>query len=183
MLRFISTCNCTIFHKPISIHLMLRFIIWITKSFINTKIFQYISCYGLSITFSLDYKIIKLFQYISCYGLSPTETEKDSEKGTFQYISCYGLSCQQSGSNPYDTNFNTSHVTVYRNSPQFASKPCRISIHLMLRFINFTIIIPIYFFIISIHLMLRFIQLEQSQRHLLQIISIHLMLRFIIAQM
>ena len=114
MLRFIRGFSApNLARWTISIHLMLRFIIWITKSFINTKIFQYISCYGLSITFSLDYKIIKLFQYISCYGLSRFFLFIVLTLTKFQYISCYGLSADAPVDSPADF----------------------ISIHLMLRFI------------------------------------------------
>ena len=76
----------------------------------------------------------------------------------FQYIPCYGLSRLQ-------------RLSINRD--------CKISIHPMLRFINFTIIIPIYFFIISIHPMLRFITVKAICWSIHTDISIHPMLRFI----
>ena len=56
--------------KIISIHLMLRFI---TSGYIGIKrqdLFQYISCYGLSMTADYLDSLDLRFQYISCYGLS-----------------------------------------------------------------------------------------------------------------
>ena len=54
----------------ISIHLMLRFIRYTGFPFPSLRIFQYISCYGLSyLKIGVCTKIV-LFQYISCYGLS-----------------------------------------------------------------------------------------------------------------
>ena len=54
-----------------------------------------------------------LFQYISCYGLSILSVFDDKVDNRFQYISCYGLSARTSPKCPGDVDFNTSHVTVY----------------------------------------------------------------------
>ena len=56
-----------------------------------------------------------LFQYISCYGLSILSVFDDKVDNRFQYISCYGLSARTSPKCPGDVDFNTSHVTVYHN--------------------------------------------------------------------
>ena len=98
------------------------------------NVFQYISCYCLSLKFpTLPYSEIK-FQYISCYCLSwlprairsgvpnfntshvtvyPGKPVSKDGKNTFQYISCYCLSHHQLNSALIILNFNTSHVTVY----------------------------------------------------------------------
>ena len=99
--------------RQVSIHLMLLFIcmpppeMYRKRSF-NTShvtlylfenqymqsifLFQYISCYSLSVQQQHIPDKEKSFQYISCYSLS---TGKPFEKGnriSFQYISCYSLS-------------------------------------------------------------------------------------------
>ena len=89
---FLFTASCTII---ISIHLMLRFIIYPDGEKVNISEFQYISCYGLSELNQNTYEEIKEFQYISCYGLSNMDPWM-----LFQYC-----------------DFNTSHVTVYRFRP------------------------------------------------------------------
>ena len=141
--------------------------------------FQYISCYGLSLSIARHIVGRNTFQYISCYGLSDGDMYNDDAVHKFQYISCYGLSFFFSLIRFTLVNFNTSHVTVYRNlSPPSQVQPCNfntshvtvyplicsilssgnfISIHLMLRFISFALLHPHDSFYISIHLMLRFI--------------------------
>ena len=54
--------------------------------------------------------------------------------------------------------FNTSHVTVYRPPPRQPLQYRAISIHLMLLFINGTMILGYSHLLISIHLMLLFIR-------------------------
>ena len=141
--------------------------------------FQYISCYGLSLSIARHIVGRNTFQYISCYVLSDGDMYNDDAVHKFQYISCYGLSFFFSLIRFTLVNFNTSHVTVYRNlSPPSQVQPCNfntshvtvyplicsilssgnfISIHLMLRFISFALLHPHDSFYISIHLMLRFI--------------------------
>ena len=53
--------------------------------------------------------------------------------------------------------FNTSHVTVYRPPPRQPLQYRAISLHLMLLFINGTMILGYSHLLISIHLMLLFI--------------------------
>ena len=54
--------------------------------------------------------------------------------------------------------FNTSHVTVYRPPPRQPLQYRAISLHLMLLFINGTMILGYSHLLISIHLMLLFIR-------------------------
>ena len=53
------------------------------------------------------------FQYISCYCLSMQEGITGHDARGFQYISCYCLSSLLHTGEKKNTNFNTSHVTVY----------------------------------------------------------------------
>ena len=103
-------------------------------------------------------EVLVPFQYISCYGLSLNAMALAKKRNIFQYISCYGLSGPRNPELEENQNFNTSHVTVYRDSQTQKYSWEIISIHLMLRFIYVTfpdrkLCVPI-----SIHLMLRFIQ-------------------------
>ena len=41
---------------------------------------------------------------------------RQCQKGLFQYISCYCLSIKQTALNTWENHFNTSHVTVYRQT-------------------------------------------------------------------
>ena len=116
MLRFIITIMRHFNQSAkISIHLMLRFIIFLEPQPEGMPLFQYISCYGLSSSRKTNCDSFLKFQYISCYGLSrhnqswfkmvgisihlmlrfisiPNGNNKIGK--VFQYISCYGLSCQ-----------------------------------------------------------------------------------------
>ena len=56
-----------------------------------------------------------LFQYISCYCLSMIGLAKGDDHPVFQYISCYCLSDSHCMSLETQWYFNTSHVTVYHN--------------------------------------------------------------------
>ena len=55
-----------------------------------------------------------IFQYISCYCLSRLSRSGVSQSKIFQYISCYCLSIAFPVPHLACTDFNTSHVTVYR---------------------------------------------------------------------
>ena len=55
-----------------------------------------------------------LFQYISCYCLSMIGLAKGDDHPVFQYISCYCLSASTASASTISSNFNTSHVTVYQ---------------------------------------------------------------------
>ena len=121
-----------------------------------------------------------LFQYISCYCLSMIGLAKGDDHPVFQYISCYCLSVFLISLQKAVIHFNTSHVTVYHTPIIVLGSSTFISIHLMLLFI-FQIVVAqhreAYFntshvtvyqilvmhhafsFLISIHLMLLFIRM------------------------
>ena len=80
----------------------------------HERIFQYISCYCLSLPFLCICRILFQFQYISCYCLSSTV----SPLLVPQFY------------------FNTSHVTVYHKYHFACYSIFYISIHLMLLFIK-----------------------------------------------
>ena len=98
----------------VSIHLMLLFIQCVDAIKGGNYEFQYISCYSLSQTQSVDKDHRVPFQYISCYSLSYMSGQDGYVITMFQYISCYSLSCY--------THRKVSRVCV--------------SIHLMLLFIG-----------------------------------------------
>ena len=75
--------------------------------------------------------------------------------------------------------FNTSHVVIYLSAFRSASIEGRVSIHLMLLFINTESGVISLFNKVSIHLMLLFIQKEMTTRFDGINVSIHLMLLFI----
>ena len=180
MLRFICVIAVIInLCSDISIHLMLRFIPDGYGIHIEAKIFQYISCYGLSkntdrtltrklnfntshVTVYLDVEFLKYrmqidfnTSHVTVYLSNGSITLAQS--ALFQYISCYGLSALL----------------------QFFFLDFPISIHLMLRFIENGRITNGFNIRISIHLMLRFIIIFGLKFFNPIIISIHLMLRFI----
>ena len=66
----------------------------------------------------------------------------------------------------YDINsdFNTSHVTVYRNYSVLQKRTVYISIHPMLRFICFCLLFWFCLLLISIHPMLRFIIISKDRK-------------------
>ena len=99
------------------------------------RVFQYISCYSLS---KYDFWIARYpakFQYISCYSLSFQRDHLHFQIQRFQYISCYSLSgTTRTEVSPYRS-FNTSHVTLYLYSSPNNVGSSGVSIHLMLLFI------------------------------------------------
>ena len=139
MLRFILLLGFGTLHSQmISIHLMLRFIHNFSSFMRFVLIFQYISCYGLSLPYDHHYSWLfhfntshvtvypdickrrghhRAFQYISCYGLSLVQASVNLYLQLFQYISCYGLSERCIAMLQVLENFNTSHVTVYHEKP------------------------------------------------------------------
>ena len=142
----------------ISIHLMLLFIDVNEILFGPYVLFQYISCYCLSMIGLAKGDDHPVFQYISCYCLSsplasiavckfisihlmllfiPKEKQDNRIEQIFQYISCYCLSDRSESATVSSTD---------------------ISIHLMLLFITANIIQIYIICQISIHLMLLFIQ-------------------------
>ena len=166
--------------RKISIHLMLLFIyiahiICILLSSFNTShvtlyrqtyellktftVFQYISCYSLSLNLTDYHEVWWTFQYISCYSLSGSG-QCGAAAYWFQYISCYSLSHRtvlypiscivsihlmllfifvHNISTSFTFHgFNTSHVTLYQQSTSDSVQKNIVSIHLMLLFIVFT---------------------------------------------
>ena len=161
----------------ISIHLMLLFIGELSAEIAALNIFQYISCYCLSLS-----------------GVLQTDTTDISIHLMLLFIR------NDKASKCCVVHFNTSHVTVYHTFVHFNTPLFVISIHLMLLFIRISAICGCYGYNISIHLMLLFIDTNDpfevgdtifqyiscyclsSQRipvHDILQISIHLMLLFI----
>ena len=137
---------------------MLRFIAITLFDRNVLSIFQYIPCYGLSVSASCSGSASCSFQYIPCYGLSQTGFAKDRSKDDFNtsHVTVYhptekGVICV----NRY---FNTSHVTVYPRKSKEFTRNRSISIHPMLRFIAKGAAVHRPRRIISIHPMLRFIR-------------------------
>ena len=93
---------------------MLQFIRLLSTSPLQQPLFQYISCCSLSGSGSMDTITCVQFQYISCCSLS----EKDRRN-----ISVY-------------TRFNTSHIVVYQKWERLIGEVGKVSIHLMLQFIE-----------------------------------------------
>ena len=56
----------------------------------------------------------KLFQYITCYFLSVFLFQNHGFQELFQYITCYSLSVHTCELLRTETSFNTSHVTLYQ---------------------------------------------------------------------
>ena len=138
---------------------MLRFI---EREYLNIprdQIFQYISCYGLSLCWLVQY----MFRMSISIHLML--------RFIFTAKSCPARL----------SHFNTSHVTVYLRV-RVPSIPVNvISIHLMLRFIKCKLFRTESGNFISIHLMLRFICADDVSLICRYYISIHLMLRFIVS--
>ena len=131
-------------------------------------------------------------------GLLQSNSEPHSP---FQYISCYSLSVTGNTYGAKDVRFNTSHVTLYRKTIQYPQYPfCRfqyiscyslswsitdnkrlkrVSIHLMLLFIEALLKISGLHIAVSIHLMLLFIFCCWFLWLHIKFVSIHLMLLFI----
>ena len=118
----------------ISIHLMLRFIKITEVDSLLFNLFQYISCYGLSLPETTLSSLLQSFQYISCYGLSwmlvfvlamwflisihlmlRFISLCTLHPGSLIGISIHLMLRFINGCYHYETelHFNTSHVTVY----------------------------------------------------------------------
>ena len=91
--------------------------------------------------------IISGFQYIQCYGSSVSFSSVAAIPLEFQYIQCYGSSKMSIDVTESDRDFNTSNVTVHRLISELDSKLIDISIHPMLRFIHGISIHPMLRFI------------------------------------
>ena len=117
----------------ISIHLMLLFICRMVSNldnwiYFNTSHYPYwkITSYYLSLI-SIHLMLLFLLAFFHCF----------SAPSLFQYISCYCLSKDKREPQQVQTDFNTSHVTVYLKINNAFSKFHNISIHLMLLFIAY----------------------------------------------
>ena len=75
-------------------------------------LFQYISCYSLSIKtmVSVGIRKVSIHLMLLFIGLLQSNSEPHSP---FQYISCYSLSVTGNTYGAKDVRFNTSHVTLY----------------------------------------------------------------------
>ena len=99
---------------------------------------------------------------------------------SFQYISCYCLSFSSLSSLGTGINFNTSHVTVYLSACNTSDKRFLISIHLMLLFITYKVVIQINWrYFNTSHVTVYRMKTKKTNGRIK--ISIHLMLLFIIA--
>ena len=119
--------------------------------------FQYISCYSLSIpastscstccSFNTSHVTLYLLRFHSVISLNIVSihlmllfigeflSEWD-RTDAFQYISCYSLSVNYMDEDIKEQGFNTSHVTLYQRSEDGTKPLWRVSIHLMLLFIE-----------------------------------------------
>ena len=84
------------------------------QRFLDGYLFQYISCYGLSVERLQEMKPVDDFNTSHVTVYQPDSFRSHSSTSRFQYISCYGLSCSYCICILLYPNFNTSHVTVYR---------------------------------------------------------------------
>ena len=85
-------------------------------------LFQYILCYGSTLTIFLFCSKKLRFQYILCYGSTFTLDFSDTYGKVFQYILCYGSTQEEWTSLWRKANFNTSYVTVQLRIPENLSK-------------------------------------------------------------
>ena len=142
-------------------------------------LFQYISCYSLSLRIRSGCYSLLPFQYISCYSLSATSIVMRLNHRRFNtsHVTLYHL--RSRGFYCRTQRFNTSHVTLYRRYHRCSFFRKEVSIHLMLLFIHHPQLPRHQFFSVSIHLMLLFIMLSDIEYMTSLVVSIHLMLLFI----
>ena len=98
-------------------------------------LFQYISCYSLSIWTAKKIEAKRVFQYISCYSLSKYDFWIARYPAKFQYISCYSLSFQRDHLHFQIQRFQYISCTLYRERRGRRFHRTGVSIHLMLLFI------------------------------------------------
>ena len=115
---------------------MLRFILFTLKKRSASNLFQYISCYVLSLCIN---KIKNCFHHFNtshvtvyrlpnpCYNWLRPISIHLMLRFIARFFCPHSLALN---------NFNTSHVTVYPMCQVFMMEHSKISIHLMLRFIN-----------------------------------------------
>ena len=139
MLLFITARDRDRLCYWVSIHLMLLFIELLSARIWIAFVFQYISCYSLSMISSVHLKITKCFNtsHVTLYRQSISLLHLYLK---FQYISCYSLSI----------------IETLWNVKKF------VSIHLMLLFIELGRIAREAAYRVSIHLMLLFIMFLDS---------------------
>ena len=143
----------------VSIHLMLLFISAGDCGICYGVAFQYISCYSLSSDINSNARRKNQFQYISCYSLSRrSQAGCDAVRDVSIHLMLLFITFRSSRlavSNGVSIHlmllfiealetefgkmksFNTSHVTLYQNSPYNSLRRSLVSIHLMLLFIAF----------------------------------------------
>ena len=122
----------------------------------NKRMFQYISCYSLSI----DHVYAHYHSFVSIHLMLlfiKFENHNMTFYSVFQYISCYSLSARQNKITQSELRFNTSHVTLYRGQHGVDDLRIHVSIHLMLLFIKAITGLRCMDIQVSIHLMLLFI--------------------------
>ena len=120
--------------RSVSIHLMLLFIQEGSYGMLGNTLFQYISCYSLSLAQASANANTNGFN-TSHVTLYPNQFIKFSNANSFQYISCYSLSAFARKYLQEARSFNTSHVTLYPADIERLYSWCDVSIHLMLLFI------------------------------------------------
>ena len=137
MLLFINKTggvSCTLYR--VSIHLMLLFIqktwfIWDrTLSFNTSHVTLYLSNHAG------PKSSIALFQYISCYSLSWSFSSPFGSSQGFNTSHVTLYQCCYVRNLSYTLRFNTSHVTLYLNGSYSDNSSNVVSIHLMLLFIQ-----------------------------------------------
>ena len=79
-------------------------------------LFQYILCYGSTYLGNGYREYYFGFQYILCYGSTGTRFIRTRRYTEFQYILCYGSTTIKNIIFTYPLHFNTSYVTVQRDS-------------------------------------------------------------------
>ena len=101
---------------------------------IPVTLFQYISCYSLSVC---SYHFTTLMQCFNTSHVTLYQTgfQLVPHVFKFQYISCYSLSRNRPSLSHVVCCFNTSHVTLYRRKRYRNPGTKLVSIHLMLLFI------------------------------------------------
>ena len=106
-------------YRAISLHLMLLFINGTTvyQILVMHHAFSFLISIHLMLLFirmaAVGGERSIVFQYISCYCLSVSGFDSFISAHLFQYISCYCLSGLSLGLFNDQADFNTSHVTVY----------------------------------------------------------------------
>ena len=91
------------------------------KKYDQVEVFQYILCYGSTISCTHIYLSIKHFNTSYVTVQRPTMVVYPTDKLAFQYILCYGSTIKVLNGNQYLINFNTSYVTVQRLVTYFYS--------------------------------------------------------------